>query len=231
MMSYLPGDEANPFRAPAARIGDYSTDVNEIDRGEAESIRRVHINHEASIKTLGMLYYIGTGFGIFGAIGLLVLGSGLVPLNQGNQANQAGMSPQMMQGFFLGMAVFYIALSVLQGFLGYGLRAFQVWARWTVIVLTALSLLYVLVVSLMAALTQPLVGLFVLVISSLIPAYILYLMASSKGSMIFSAEYKDIIRKTPHVKAKTSLLVKIVLVLLVALILFIIVAAIMAPKQ
>ena len=53
---------------------------------------------------------------------------------------------------------------------------------------------------------------------SAILGYILYLLLSAKATTIFSAEYKTIIAQTPHIKYRTSLVVKIVLVLFVAVI-------------
>ena len=55
------------------------------------------------------------------------------------------------------------------------------------------------------------VGLLSFSIVTFISIYILHLIFSSKGQMVFSPEYKEIIRQTPHIKYKTS---KIVWVLL-----------------
>jgi hypothetical protein len=221
-MSYLPSDEINPFQAPKARIGGLASEVDDTDLGHAELIRREHISHESSIRTLGILYYLGCFFGLIATFFMFLMGSGVIPLPQ----NNPNMPADTMRYFFLGAGAFYFFITILFGFLGYGLRKLQVWARWTILVLTSLSLLYTLGVSVLAAFANPIIGLVSLAIGSIIPGYILYLVASPKAGMIFSAEYKAIILKTPHVKAKTSLLVKIVLVLLVGLILFLIIGGI-----
>jgi len=43
----------NPYAAPAAPVEDVSANA------EAEAIRKAHISHEASIKAVGILYYLG----------------------------------------------------------------------------------------------------------------------------------------------------------------------------
>jgi hypothetical protein len=53
----------------------------------------------------------------------------------------------------------------------------------------------------------------------------LCLLVSSKASTIFSPEYKAIIAQTPHIKYRTSLMLKIVLALFVAIIVLAIAAA------
>ena len=50
----------------------------------------------------------------------------------------------------------------------------------------------------------------------LIVGYILYLMLSEKGSVVFSPAYKEIIARTPHIKYRTSLILKIALAVFVS---------------
>jgi len=84
---------------------------------------------------------------------------------------------------------------------------------------------------LFAFLANPIAGAITLLVGSLIPGYILYMMVSAKGSMVFSPEYKAIILKTPHVKYKTSLIVKIFLAILLLVIGLAGVGAIMSSLQ
>ena len=53
----------------------------------------------------------------------------------------------------------------------------------------------------------------------------LYLMVSTKATMIFSPRYKEIVAATPHVKAKTSPIVWALLIILILLILVIVFAS------
>jgi hypothetical protein len=62
----------------------------------------------------------------------------------------------------------------------------------------------------------------------LINGYILYLVFSEKGRRVFSPEYQEIIRQTPHVKYQTSIIVKIFVGLLLGVLLFILAGAVMS---
>jgi hypothetical protein len=218
-MSSLSHDDDNPFRAPEAKIGNLAIDpIEPFFGGQAEAIRREHINHEASVKALGTLSYIGSALMALPTIGLLMMGSGLIRMPETNPAGNPGeLPPQFMRWLFLGMGVVYLGLTLLGGSLGYGLRALQVWARWTELVLTVLGLLYLLLVIVVVTIVNPTVGSVVLLLGPLIPGYIIYLMVSPKGSMVFSAEYKEVIRQTPSVRPQTSLLTRIVLVIILGL--------------
>ena len=213
-MSYdLPGNP-NPFAPPSAPIGgmgysDFGGDVT-----DAEIIRREHIGHEASIKALGILFYLGCFFAGVAALG--IIGVALFMTSLPNQPNNPGIDPQGMRVMMgLGGAL-YLVISVAYGAFGFGLRRLQVWVRWTLIVLLSMFLLLVSVASVVVGIANPLFGVAYLVMAGAIPGYILYLLASAKGGMVFSREYKVIIAKTPHVKYQTSLIVKILLVLLLA---------------
>lgn len=82
-MSFAPPEDVNPFDPPRAEIGHRAFDSGLVDN-EAELIRRAHIGHEASIRSLGLLSYLGAIFGAIGTLVLLVLGSGLIPMNPPN---------------------------------------------------------------------------------------------------------------------------------------------------
>ncbi len=82
-MSFAPPEDVNPFDPPRAEIGQRAFDSGLVDN-EAELIRRAHFGHEASIRSLGLLSYLGAIFWTIGTVGLLVMASGLVALNQPN---------------------------------------------------------------------------------------------------------------------------------------------------
>jgi hypothetical protein len=109
------GSVTNPYAAPAARVEDYSANP------EAEAIRKAHISHEASIKAVGILYYLG---------GALVLVSAFVSL----EAVRVGASPVWL---LLGL----LLAAVGQLFAGWGVRGFRRWGRVVGCVLSAIGLL------------------------------------------------------------------------------------------
>ncbi len=212
-MSSMPPDHDNPYAAPTT---DIKGPVGELpgDLTHAEQVRREYLGHEASVKSVGSLYYLGAFFGIIGVVGILAT------IFNPNVMGPAGPQGVNERAFMVGISVFYLLMTALNIALGYGLHHLQTWARWTVAVLTGLSLLYVLGVGVVTGVLmgQFVVGAIVLLVGGGISGYILYLMVSPRASVVFSREYKQIILKTPHIRYKTSLLLKIVLVVFILLI-------------
>ena len=140
----------------------------------------------------------------------------------------------------LGIGMIYLVFGLLGISIGYGLRSFKNWARWTVVVLCSLSVLYMIGVSVFVAfvsfaipnaLPRMFVGLAVTAATSFIPIYFIYLMVSSKATVIFSSEYKYIVAATPHIKPKTGFVVKLLIVLILGGIILAILAALFGNQQ
>lgn len=107
-------DDINPYRAPTAAVADVAQDA------QAEAVRETHLSTEASLKSVGLLYYLG-------AIGLFV--STLAML----------ASPDEGPGLGLGLvlaALFAVTLAV-----AHGLRGLRAWVRVPAIVLSVVGLL------------------------------------------------------------------------------------------
>src|SRR4249920_884895 len=104
----------NPYAAPTAPVEDVSSNP------EAEAIRKAHISHEASIKAVGFLYYLG---------GVLLLLTAVAQLF----AQVAGWSTAM--------SLVFLVIGIAQLFAGWGVRAFRKWGRIVGCVLSALGLL------------------------------------------------------------------------------------------
>ncbi len=104
-----------------------------------------------------------------------------------------------------GMLILLPVIGIVQFVTAFGLRGLQRWARIPTGLFSALGLL-----------GFPL--------GTFINGYILYLVFSAKGSMVFSEDYSEIIAQTPHIKYRTSIIVKIFLFLLLAVITFGVVA-------
>lgn len=168
---------------------------------EAHAIRTEHIRTEASIRSIGTLYYLGAGVMVLVGLGLLA----------GNFRGRPGASLPFQSGYTIGM----LAFCAFFFFVARGLRAFRPWARTTAGVLSGLSLLA-------GIITPPHIP-----VGGIIPGYILYLLYSKKGRRIFQSDYPDIIAATPDVKYKTSVVVWVLLALLVLVILLVLVAMIM----
>jgi len=178
----------NPYQAPEAFTIPSLPD-GYVQQDPAE-IRRAHIKHEASIKSIGFLYGLSTI-----VLTIIAFSSMVTAVNQiiSGPADVAGWAR------FIGPAIIFIPLAILLGVTAYGIRKLKQWARIVAIILSAIGLIGV-------------------PVGTIISAYILYLLLSKKGSMVFSPEYKAIIAATPDVKYKTSIIVWIVLGLFLLLI-------------
>lgn len=182
-------EEYNPFQAPR------STDQGESFAGsDVDGIRRTHLSHEASIKSVGTLYLLGGGLMLLGSIFGLAF-------RLGGGAGQPGIDPND-----LGVFAFLFLFGTLLLATAIGLRQLRRWARIVSGINSALGLLG-------------------FPIGTLISAYILYLLFSAKGTMIFSDEYKNVIQQTPHIVYKTSIIVRIFLFLLLGVLALGVVAA------
>jgi hypothetical protein len=108
----------NPYEPPKAEVADIAV----VD-SEAESIRREHIKHESSIRSVGALYYLGGGLMIVSAIGLLAA---------------SALEPNSM---WFGISGAYVVLGIFSWVVGWHLRRLRNWARVAAIVLSSIGLL------------------------------------------------------------------------------------------
>ena len=175
--SVNPNANHNPFEAPAAPF-----DPNGMSNTPAEAVRREHLSHEASVKSIGFLYMLGG----------VIMGLATVAILFFATTQPGAGGPD---------AVLFIIplLAVIQCFTAVGLRQLRSWARIPAGIMSA-------------------IGLFGFPVGTLINGYILYLLFSAKGTMVFSDEYQTIIAQTPHVKYKTSIIVWVFFGLLLLLI-------------
>lgn len=164
----------NPY-APTVAVGDgTATDV--------ESYRQKYLSHEVSVRSIGLLYLLGSILLV--PMGLLIIISGIF----GGSGDQLGV--------VLGVGGLYLGFGLLQGYTGLGLRKLQPGARIVAIILA-------------------IIGLLGIPVGTLISVYFLYILCSAKGTVVFSDEYKNVIRQTPHIRYRTSITVWIFLGLLI----------------
>lgn len=110
----------NPYAAP------HTFDPVVDQPSDAELVRRAHINTEASIKSIGVLYYLG---------GIFLLFAAFVALTNTRQGEGVTMLvPYIAAGL---LAIF----SVFQFFVGTALRKLKGWSRIAVGILSGIGLL------------------------------------------------------------------------------------------
>lgn len=164
--------ELNPYQPPEAPI------LPAADT-DAEAVRKKHLNHEANVKSVGLLYWLSA---------IILLINGVFELKN-RQTGQIG-------GDSLAVAVVMIVAGAVLIPAGQALRSLNPIARIPVIIFSGLGLLG-------------------FPIGTLINAFILWLIFSQKGRTVFSADYKQVIAATPHIKYKSSL--KGILLLLIVI--------------
>jgi hypothetical protein len=93
---------------------------------EYERIRKEHIKHEASVKSVGLLYFLGAAvLALVGGVGLFA------PLGASNRGELSMTAVGMM----------FIAVAGVQVWAGFGLRQLKSWARIPAGILSGLGLL------------------------------------------------------------------------------------------
>jgi hypothetical protein len=214
--------DTNPYAPPDAVLDLEPIELIPIgDLAAAEAVRQAHIGHESSVKSIGMLHYLGAFF--------VLLGSGVLLFNA---LSDQVPGPPMTRGLMIGLGVVYLAMSGLHLALGIGLTRLQSWARWTDVVLIALALSFygIMAITLIVMRGGPsqLIG---ILLGSAILLYILYLLLSARSTTIFSPEYKTIIAQTPHIKYRTSVILKIFVVLLVVVFVLAVIGALVARPR
>lgn len=154
---------------------------------DASRTRNENLKHEASVKSVGILYLLSGG--VMSLVSIIMVSA----LFMGSSRSSAeGM------GFMAGIVTVYFVLAVVSILVGIGIRKLSPWTRVPVGILSGLGLLG-------------------FPIGTLINGYILWLFFSAKGATVFSPEYARVIEATPHIKYKTSALVWFFLILMVVL--------------
>lgn len=192
----------NPYAPSGSSYSDASLDSN-FDLSQAELIRKSHLNHEANIQSFGCLYTLGGILGILGAIFYIGLG---IFIMAGGENPQAGVNPMAAGIMTTLIGVVFLAIAVAQLFAGRSMQTLNPSGKILAIIISA-------------------IGLLGFPCGTLISGYLLYLLVSAKGEMVFSSAYKEVMQATPHIRYRTSIIVWIFLFLLIGVILLGIIAA------
>lgn len=115
--------EMNRYAPPSARVADV---VNV--GSDAEAVRSEHIKHEASVKSVGILYYIG---GVMMLVATIVLTSIFMA---------GAQTDSVLMPFGIIFAIYGVFI-VVSFALGYGVRKLASWARIPAIIVSCIGLL------------------------------------------------------------------------------------------
>ena len=180
---------------------------------DPESVRRAYLRHESNVKSIGLLCYLVAFFSLLGALEFSLFAKGVLPQPP---ELKAIASPDLIRLGFWALAFGFLINTIGQVALGHGLVHLQAWARWTVAALTLLSLASGSVMSLAACVAYPIQGVLSLVIGGATHGLILYPLLTPRSGVVFSAAYRDVIRKTPGIKGRMHWLLKSLIGLILA---------------
>ncbi|MEM8932639.1 MAG: hypothetical protein AAGE94_15760 [Acidobacteriota bacterium] len=164
----------NPYAPPSARLA-VETEAPDF----AEAIRKDFLSHEASLRSVGTLYGIGSI--LFGVSTVFLLISAIGTLTVSDEPADA-----FGAGVLFGVVAFYAFASWSGYYLATRLRALDPRVRVLGTVLLAISLLMI-------------------PIGTLIGFYALFLVHGAKGRRVLTAEYQAIVQQTPHIRYDTPI--------------------------
>jgi hypothetical protein len=171
-----------------------------------EAIRKKYLGHEASVKTTGSLFMIGAILWVAASVVSLMAAAGVREPSGVLADEQISPNAMAWQGtFMLAIGLLYLAVAI-------GLYKLRSWAQWVTALIVSLGLFYLLVVDRSQYRDARLLT------EGSISVYILYIVLSPKGGVVFSPEYKEAIARTPHIKYRVSPLTKYILTLVVTLV-------------
>ena len=164
--------------------------------------RKKFLNHEANIRSLALLYYLGGGFTLLlGAFSVVSILKRLL----------SSTAPAIGGGGLISAIVIASVLLVV--------GAIQIWLAKLYRSLDSRAIVPGTILAVIGLLGIPL--------GTLINAYILYLLHSQEGKAVFSEQYQEIIEVTPDIQYRTSIVVKIALGLLAAFLVLVLIGLIL----
>lgn len=181
-----------------------SAETGSTESQDAELTRRKYLSHEASIQSVGLLYMLGAAFS-------MLYGVGIVFAMLYSQTAPATGNPASVDYAEIAIGLVVFAVGMLQAYGGWSLRTLNASGKPIAVLLSVIGLLGI-------------------PIWTLISLYILYLLLSEKGRMVFSPEYKAVIAATPHIRYRTSLLNWILLFVFLAIVVGLVAFAVLGTK-
>jgi hypothetical protein len=193
--------DENPYAPPSE---DRAASVDEKATDQVRNQRTKHLRRESCIRIAGL-------------IGLILAGCGVLTFGFGTlfelfRQEEDGIELWMYRRWIARMLC-VISIAILAFVTSWGLFRLRNWGRWALTIVTTLPLPVLICAWLLLNRTAnpevqesiDRVGLTIVSVISTLPCtLLLFLMWSPKGSMVFSPEYREIIRQTPHLRSGCS---------------------------
>ena len=173
--------------------------------GADEQTRQTYLTHERAVRSVGTLFVLGGS--------LFVLAGILGPFSKDDVSTVSG--PPVPFAFRLAVSAMIALFGAAEIWVGLKLRKLDQRFRIPAAVMAGIGV----AVGLLSC------------IGWIVPAYILWLLLSQKGQVVFSDQYARVIERTPHIKAKMWIVLKILLIVFGVLIALGILGIILSPKS
>jgi hypothetical protein len=193
--------DENPYAPPR---DDRRASVDETETGQVESQRTKHLRRESCIRNAGLISSI--------LAGCVVLTFSVGALFELYRQEEQDIELSIYRRWVARM-ICVISIAILAFVTSWGLFWLRNWGRWALTMVTTVPLPVLVCAWLLLNRTanpevqesiDP-VGLTILCVVSALPyTFLLFLMWSPKGSMVFSPEYRETIRQTPHLRSGCS---------------------------
>ncbi len=193
----------DPYAPPRAET---RPGVDEKETDQVGRQRREHIRRESCIRLTGLLSLS------LAVIVILSFGLGTLSELRRQDSSIEDIEPWTHQRWIVRMTS-VISLAIIAAGTSWGLFRLQNWGRWALTIVTTLPLPDLVCVWLLLSRTanpelqeslDP-AGLTIMSVISALPyTLLLFLMWSPKGSMVFSPEYRETVRRTPHLRSGCS---------------------------
>ncbi|MEK7954005.1 hypothetical protein [Luteolibacter soli] len=187
----------NPYQAPAVQ----EVVAPAVPLTDAEAIRTKHLKHEASLKAIGFLYFLGAVLVAVSLVGLIAV--------YGRMRTSSESALGSWDWSVMGALV---AICIGQFVAGWGLRKLRPWAKIPGALVAAISMIK-------------------FPVGTVIGAYVLYLIFCPKGRTVLSPAYAEIVAQTPHLRYRTPRWIWILLAVVVLLFLGLLFFGGVAPSR
>ena len=174
-------EPVNPYAASASTLTP-SIYSSETAIGDVVQFRQNHLSHESAIKGFALLYAISSGFSILVALAIVCIGA--LALTTGASSAVAVIA--------IVYSIAYFFAGGLAGLVSHGLYRLSDVGKIGGAIFAALSLC-------------------ALPFGTALGAYLLYLIFSSKGNIVFSERYRSAVKETPQIRATIPIFVWVVL--------------------
>lgn len=174
--------------------------------------RRAYLEYEGVVRSVGLLLHFN---GLVGLVASALWAKQVLDRLPNLAGRGSDLRPYYTTILTEGMALLTLAGACFC--LGAGVRALQSWARWATATLMAEMVLLGFTVE-MICLIQADPRLLpraasVLLVGMAIPGYVLLVMIRGEGEVVFSEAYREVVRRTPGIRAPWGLLVLALLVI------------------